>query len=61
MEHLQGLCAVLRLSIDDAVQGAANEAATGVEQALLEAIRKMDPKDAEFVLASALHLAQKKR
>jgi hypothetical protein len=59
MEHLQGLCAVLRLSIDDAVKGAATEAATGVEQALLVAIRKMDPKDAEFVLASALHLADK--
>ncbi len=61
MEHLQGLCAVLRISIDDAVKGAANEADTGVAKALLTAIRNMDAKDAEFILASALHLSQKPR
>ena len=59
MEHLQGLCAVLRLSLDEAAAGAANEAITDVEQAVLTALRKMDSKDAEFLLASALHLAQK--
>lgn len=61
MEHLQGLCAVLRISIDDAVKGVAHEAATGVEQALLTAIRNMDAKDAELILATALHLSKKPR
>lgn len=53
MVHLRGLCDVLEMTLDDAVKGAAAQAATGVEQALLEAIRKMPDADAEMLLAMA--------
>lgn len=53
MEHLRGLCDVLEMTVDEAVKGAPNEAATGIEQAILAAVRDMDDVDAEMILALA--------
>lgn len=53
MEHLRGLCDVLEMTVDEAVKGAPHEAATGIEQAILAAVRDMGDADAEILLAMA--------
>lgn len=60
MVHLRGLCDVLDMTLDDAVKGAAEQAATGVEQALLEAVRKLPDADAEMLLAMAKRMQAEK-
>ena len=59
MEHLQGLCKVLGVTIDQAASGAPAEALTATEQAVLETMRRLTPESAEFLLATALHMAGK--
>lgn len=59
MEHLRGLCDVLEMTLDEAIKGAPNEAATGLEQALLDAVRDMEGADAEMILANAQRLRRR--
>ena len=57
MQHLKALCDVLGITLDEAVRGAPEEAATGVEQAMLDALRRMSPAKAESLLAVAKGMA----
>jgi len=59
MEHLRGLCAVLEMTIDEAAGVGTTETATDEEQVLLNAARNMSEADRGFLLATAVHLAQK--
>ena len=59
MEHLRALCEVLDLTLDEAVKGAPAEAKTGVEQAMLEALRSMSAAKAEALLAVAKGMEDK--
>lgn len=51
MEHLRGLCDVLDVSLDEAVKGAPAEAKTGMEQAILDALREVPDESQELALA----------
>lgn len=51
MEHLRGLCDVLDLSLDEAIKGAPAEAKTGMEQAVLDALRDVPDDSQELALA----------
>lgn len=59
MEHLRGLCEVLDLSLDEAVQGAPNVATTGTEQLLLERFRDLPDAAQETVLALLATMGRK--
>lgn len=58
MQHLRGLCDVLGITIDEAIKGKPREAKTGMEQAMLEAMRGMQDVDAEMLLAMAKRMAK---
>ena len=59
MEHLRGLCAVLEMTIDEAAGAGSVETRTDEEQVLMNAARSMSDVDRGFLLATAVHLAQK--
>ena len=58
MQHLRGLCDVLDLTLDEAVKGSPQEAKTGTEQAMLEAMRRLGDEDAEMLLAMARRMVK---
>lgn len=58
MQHLRGLCDVLGLTLDEAVKGKPEEAKTGTEQAMLEAMRKLPDLDTEMLLAMAQRMGK---
>lgn len=59
MEHLRGLCDVLDLSLDEAIKGAPAEAKTGMEQAMLDALRDVPDDSQELALAMLRKLRRK--
>jgi len=62
MEHLQGLCEVLGLTIDEAAKGATKEARTDEEQAWLDAMRAVPAGvDREYLLGLAAQMASRPR
>ena len=61
MQHLRGLCDVLGISIDEAVKGKPGEAKTGMEQAMLEAMRKLPDLDTEMLLAMAERMGKQQK
>lgn len=51
LEHLQGLAAVLRMTLDEAASGAEVNANTAMEHAVLSGLRELSDADAQVVLA----------
>lgn len=51
VEHLQGLAAVLNMTLDEAVSGAEVNANTAMEHAVLSGLRELSDADAQVVLA----------
>ena len=51
MEHLKAICAVLNVSLDEAIKGEPAEAKTAEEQAMLDAFRAATDQGRQVLLA----------
>jgi transcriptional regulator with XRE-family HTH domain len=56
MQHLKAICAVLDVSLDEAIRGEPREAKTAEEQVLLDQFRDMSAEDREVYLAMGRRL-----
>lgn len=59
MEHLRGLCSVLETSVAKAMGEADGEAVTGMEKAMLNVVRDLDPEQVEALYAVAFSMKKK--